>query len=107
MCAHLGTCRHVEHMHAHAGLAARMSTQLMRERQEQERLAAEEMDFERIMGWGLGPMDALDKEQDVRTSLQCSNTLKIENMINCLMAAEHDRQHGAVHGILQSRLILC
>ncbi|KAK9915278.1 hypothetical protein WJX75_007018 [Coccomyxa subellipsoidea] len=47
-----------------AGLAARMSTQLMRERQEQERLAAEEMDFERIMGWGLGPMDALDKEQD-------------------------------------------
>lgn len=107
MCAHLGTCRHVVHMHAHAGLAARMSTQLMRERQEQERLAAEEMDFERIMGWGLGPMDALDKEQDVCTSLQCSNTLKTENMINCLMAAEHDRQHGAVHGILHLRLILC
>lgn len=49
----------------HAGLAARMSTQLMRERQEQERLAAEEMDFERIMGFGLGPMDALNQEQEV------------------------------------------
>ncbi|BDA43750.1 probable chaperone protein DnaJ at C-terminar half [Coccomyxa sp. Obi] len=47
-----------------AGLAARMSTQLMRERQEQERLAAEEIDFERIMGWGLGPMDALDEQQE-------------------------------------------
>ncbi len=44
-----------------------MSTQLMRERQEQERLATEEMDFERIMGWGLGPMDALDQEQEVRS----------------------------------------
>lgn len=45
-----------------------MSTQVMRERQEQERLVAEEMDFERIMGWGLGPMDALDKEQEVCSS---------------------------------------
>ena len=45
-----------------------MSTQVMRERQEQERLVAEEMDFERIMGWGLGPMDALDQEQEVCSS---------------------------------------
>ncbi len=66
ICVHVSHTRAVlDHVRAHAGLAARMSTQLTRERQEQERLAAEEMDFERIMGWGLGPMDALDQQQEV------------------------------------------
>ena len=49
----------------HAGLAARMSTQLARERAEETRLAEEETDFERIVSMGLGPLDALDEEQEV------------------------------------------
>jgi hypothetical protein len=42
-----------------------MSTQLSRERHEQERLVAEEMDFERFMSMGLGPLDTVDGEQEV------------------------------------------
>ena len=47
------------------GLLARMSTQLAREREESARLAEEETDFERIVSMGLGPLDALDPEQEV------------------------------------------
>lgn len=49
-----------------AGLAARMSTQMRREREEQRRLLQEEADFERIMSLNLGPMNSLDAEQEVR-----------------------------------------
>ena len=42
-----------------------MSTQLARERAEEARLAEEETDFERIVSMGLGPLDALDEEQEV------------------------------------------
>ena len=42
-----------------------MSTQLARERAEEARLAEEETDFERIVSLGLGPLDALDEEQEV------------------------------------------
>ena len=48
-----------------AGLAARMSTQMRREREEQQRLMQEEADFERIMSLNLGPMKSLDDEQEV------------------------------------------
>ena len=48
-----------------AGLAARMSTQMRREREEQQRLMQEEVDFERIMSLNLGPMKSLDSEQEV------------------------------------------
>ena len=47
------------------GLLARMSTQLAREREEYARLAEEETDFERIVSMGLGPLDALDPDQEV------------------------------------------
>lgn len=46
-----------------------MSTQLRRERQEQERLVAEEMDFERFMSMGLGPLDTVQDEQEVLCSI--------------------------------------
>ena len=49
-----------------AGLAARMSTQMRREREEQRRLQEEEADFERVMSLNLGPMNSLDGEQEVR-----------------------------------------
>ena len=48
-----------------AGLAARMSTQMRREREEQRRLQEEEADFERVMSLNLGPMNSLDGEQEV------------------------------------------
>ena len=48
-----------------SGLAARMSTQMKREREEQRRLVQEELDFERIMSLNLGPMNSLDDEQEV------------------------------------------
>lgn len=51
---------------AAVGLAARMSTQMRREREEQRRLMQEEADFERIMSFNLGPMNSLDAEQEVR-----------------------------------------
>ena len=46
-----------------------MSTQLAREREENARLAEEETDFERIVSMGLGPLDALDPEQEVRPAM--------------------------------------
>ena len=62
------TCT-VAPLHACSGLLARMSTQLAREREEYARLAEEETDFERIVSMGLGPLDALDPEQEVLSSL--------------------------------------
>ena len=39
---------------------------MRREREEQRRLLQEEIDFERIMSFNLGPMNSLDAEQEVR-----------------------------------------
>ncbi len=48
-----------------------MSTQMRREREEQQRLMQEEVDFERIMSLNLGPMNSLEDEQEVPTSDTC------------------------------------
>ena len=56
---------HVSSWPGCAGLAARMSTQMRREREEQQRLVQEELEFERIMSVNLGPMKSLDDEQEV------------------------------------------
>eukprot|EP00884_Botryococcus_braunii_P003386 jgi/Botrbrau1/13048/Bobra.0187s0010.1 len=47
-----------------AGLAARMSAIMLREMEEEKRVVQEDSDFERFMGMGVGPLDALDEQQE-------------------------------------------
>lgn len=47
------------------GLAARMSVLLLREYEEEKRIVEEDSEFERFMAFGVGPLDALDDQQEV------------------------------------------
>jgi len=75
-----------------AGLAARMAPHVLQQNMEAARAAADEADLERIMRWGLGPMDTGDDEALwVRKCLpQCaplapSCCLWVSDMLDILM----------------------
>ena len=79
-----------------------MSTQLAREREENARLAEEETDFERIVSMGLGPLDALDPEQEVRPALHCLKVLASTLMSRLAVEVARPHKVAAVPVVLIS-----
>ena len=87
-----------------AGLAARMSTQMARERAEQRRLREEEADFERVMSLNLGPMNSLDGEQEV--SLASHPGMRLSNIWMRSLTTLHAMHHRTTH-MPRSSLLPC